>query len=358
MISNNVATAGGGGGVSFNPTLEDCLVISNRCYGEYGSGGGITAYSGHAVRTSFIGNRSLKTSPTQKDYIGSGGGASGITAENCRFIGNLTEGAGGGAVNSTLIDCIVQDNIASNNANWGLGSGGGISDCNATNCLIIGNKALSVGVKSAGYGCGGGVDNSAKHAIVQCVVSNNVADSRGGGVHYGSTYNCLIPDNICHGEGGGVFGGSHYNALITGNTSADGGGAAGWGALLVNCTIAGNRGQNDLNYTVLINTVAMGDGKGATAWIKASTNSCAACLTDAHGPRNTTADPKLGTEGAMRYVPQPGSPCIDAGLFQPWMTDPNSPSVRDLNGRHRIIGPAVDIGAFEAPFWGTKLLLR
>lgn len=127
---------------------------------------------------------------------------------------------------------------------------------------------------------------------------------------------------------------------------------------MINCTVTGNKGIRDVNYVILVNTAVYGDGKDATGWIRFATNSCAACVNGKLGPGNIKANPKLGTEGAMRFVPRPGSPCINAGLFQPWMTDAKSPGFRDRNGRRRVIGSGVDIGAFEAPFWGTRLFLR
>lgn len=38
------------------------------------------------------------------------------------------------------------------------------------------------------------------------------------------------------------------------------------------------------------------------------------------------------------------SPCLDAGSLQTWMT-----GAMDLDGRERIIGEAVDMGAYETP---------
>ena len=52
----------------------------------------------------------------------------------------------------------------------------------------------------------------------------------------------------------------------------------------------------------------------------------------------TTDDPGLKRD----YVPKAGSPCVNHGLNQAWMD-----TALDLVGNPRILGEAVDIGAFE-----------
>lgn len=55
---------------------------------------------------------------------------------------------------------------------------------------------------------------------------------------------------------------------------------------------------------------------------------------------NITGNPLFVAEGDYHFLA--GSPCIDAGTNQPWMT-----SATDLDGNPRIVNSIVDIGAYE-----------
>ncbi|MEQ8850765.1 MAG: choice-of-anchor Q domain-containing protein [Phycisphaerales bacterium] len=66
------------------------------------------------------------------------------------------------------------------------------------------------------------------------------------------------------------------------------------------------------------------------------------------GAGNIDVDPDFVNPATDDYRIRPGDPCIDAGLAL-------SPAITgdfDIDGRDRIIGPAPDIGAHEAPCRG------
>ena len=107
----------------------------------------------------------------------------------------------------------------------------------------------------------------------------------------------------------------------------------------------------------LINTITWNNSGGADNVLWA-TNSCGLACTDAKGPGNTTANPKIVAAGPYQNMPGPGSPCLKRGLAQPWMTLPADIRSRDRNGRRRVIAVRVDLGALEAPVFGTMLTLR
>ena len=344
VVSNNFAQYSGGG--LGRSSGSGNVVVFNAC----GYNGGGLAGGSHA-RTLIANNTNLSIGGVR-----GGGGADSVVATDCIFSNNFSFGTAGGVNNGTLTNCLVLCNIASNgvSSTYGAGSIGGAGGGRLVRCLIAGNVATSdAGNTSLGHGGTGGASGS---TLIACVVSNNAAQQRAGGISGGTGYNNLVINNRSGAEGGGAFGGTHYNGVFIGNTGAKGSGA-GWQTLLVNCTLTGNVGVG-VNSAYLLNTISYGNTQDASDSVLWATNSCGRACTEAKGPDNTTADPKLGTEGRVRFVPMPGSPCLNAGLHQPWMTDPSDVRSRDRHGRRRLLGPTVDMGAFEAPTWGTALLLN
>ena len=354
-----------GGGIAQHgtpPLVENCVIKNNYSRGE---GGGV--YIATIKDSRIIGNHSQKTGGgfyncsltncvVDKNIAATGGGGGvGFPDKpiiDCTISGNIaTSGNGGGvSYDPRLIDCLVIDNVATN------GNGGGVQGVGrALRTTFRGNGAFRTAPNDGAKGIGGGAHGI---ELVDCQLSGNIADYRGGGIFGGKSYNCILSGNTCHTEGGGVFGGNHYNDIIIGNTSTGRGAGAGWKTSLINCTVIGNKGENDLNVVNLVNTVAYGDGKPAEGTAETATHSCAAFLTATTENGNKTEDPKLGVEGEKRFLPLPGSPCLNAGVVQPWMNDPACPGFHDRNGRRRVIGPSVDIGALEAPYWGTTIHVR
>jgi len=64
--------------------------------------------------------------------------------------------------------------------------------------------------------------------------------------------------------------------------------------------------------------------------------------TDPGGIGNITQDPQFVDPANGDFHLASSSPCIDAGITQPWMV-----GAQDLDGNPRISGPSVDIGAYE-----------
>ena len=349
VVSNNFARFSGGG--LGNSSGADNIVVFNTSGYQ---GGGLMR--GTHARTLVAHNTNLSSSG-----VTAGGGASLVTATDCTFSNNFSLGTAGGVNECTLTDCQVVCNTASNGTGsaWGAGSIGGASKGRLVRCLIAGNMATSdAGNTSLGHGGTGGTSGS---TLIECVVSNNTAQQRTGGVSGGTGYNNLVINNYSGADGGGIFGGTHYNTLVVGNVARRGVAGVAWGTVLYNCTVTGNTSQNNsnggLNTERVTSTISWGN-VGAKDSLTYATNSCSSAVKDTHGPGNTAANPKLGTVGRLQYVPMPGSPCLNAGVYQPWMTDMADVRSHDRHGRRRIIGSAVDMGAFEAPTWGTVLLAR
>ncbi len=135
----------------------------------------------------------------------------------------------------TIQNCIITGNIADY-------VGGGVHGCAGTiqNCTIIGNSATF----------GGGIAHPA--TIQDCIISGNSANTGGGLYGWISGYvstiqNCTISNNIANG-GAGI---SHCSALIQdctikGNHSlnADGGGISEGSGIIRNCIIKENSSRN------------------------------------------------------------------------------------------------------------------
>ncbi len=181
-----------------------------------------------------------------------------------------TSGGGGGGImmqrNSTLRNCIVQDNVSTN---YG---GGGIiiqdshnGQVKVINCIIRNNNLAATGSRRGG---GIGVkepDNSGDNqnvVIEGCIIEGNTATGLGAGlaIHGGAVRNCIIQNNSnTTSNGGGMFiSVDDYpleitNTVIANNVSkANGGGMfvankSGYtGTLEIsNCHIVNNESQTD-----------------------------------------------------------------------------------------------------------------
>ena len=234
------------------------------------------------------------------DWEQSAGGvllAVGGTLSNCVVYNNTAYASGGGVLclqGGTVVQCEVRGNTADYGAGFMAREGGEL-----LNCQIEGNAAL--------YGGGGYVDTEG--LVRGCLVAANHAANRGGGLMCssgGTVQNCTIVYNLADDRGSGVYcqqGGAVENSIVYFN---------------------GSDGGSDYYYTG------------------------AASLTIAVPPRHQ-AEPATWTAIPSSCFRRPattglavGSPCLDAGLNQPWMN-----GAADLAGTPRIAAGTVDIGAYE-----------
>lgn len=270
------------------------------------------------LRCAYLGDHGILSGFTlTKGDAGEGGGAwclSGGVLTNCVVSGNQGR-TGGGVYGGTLYRCTVERNYASGP----LGQAGGAVNATLIDCLIDRNGAVWRG---------GGV---ARSTLRRCTLSGNMAWVEGGGVFQSELHNCRLEQNTARG-GAGAFQSVLHGCVLTGNSALgrniwDGEVMGGGGALaceLRQCTIIGNSSRtvgggilggaayncllwfNDAPHGPNYNEDAFNDGE--TDYPRATLEySCTSPLPP--GPGNIDADPRLVSTSHL----SPISPCNHAG---------------------------------------------
>lgn len=327
-ITGGYAKDGGGIYSSFSTvTLTDCALYGNSAQG---SGGAIEAYYGTlTVIDSIISDNSAPNS---------GGGIQSsfaTTLINSTVAANSTLGYGGGVASLggtlTVDGCSISDNVA------GV-SGGGIYNVRGTVTLVRTNILGNTAVHS-----GGGIANSGLMTLTQCIVSGNSATGSstfGGGI--ASIHNTLtlndttVTGNVSVSAGGGVAGDGGtialHNSLVALNQANTGADVYADSSVSLGSFI----GTSDGDPGFVRNPSDGGDGWAddpSTLGIDESAN-------------NDYGDLRLRSD----------SPCIDAGDNTLLPADDFDldgdgnvvePLPIDLDGRPRVYGPQVDVGAYE-----------
>lgn len=171
---------------------------------------------------------------------------------------------------------------------------------------------------------GGAWCESASGVLSNCVLTGNSANHAGGGAKDGTLKNCVLTGNTAY-WGGGAYYSTLYHCTLTGNsaTTVNGiGGGTFWGTLN-NCIVYYNTAPDGPNY-----------------FFSTFNYSCTTGLPD--GPGNIADVPRfVTTNGWSNLRLQSNSPCINAG------NNSYTAAVTDLDGRPRIVGGTVDMGAYE-----------
>jgi hypothetical protein len=397
------ATDDDGGGMynsGSSPILTDCTFNGNACSGSGGAMENRFGSKPTLTNCTFIGNSAK--------YGGGGMGNrldSNTTLTGCTFTDNSAGSDGGGICNylsfPTLTNCTFTENSAASR-------GGGVynqydSSPTLNNCTFFKNSALHGG---AMYN--DGEDGSCNPVMNNCTFNDNTADDYGGAI--GNSYssptltNCTFTANSAHWRGGAmynivgslvlkncVFSGNSAdsgggmdnsfntlvlnNCLFTGNSGEYVGGIDNFNnhLFLTNCTFAGNSsvtissshycilditscifwgnaGAAISSYDEVVVTVNYSDLQGG--WPGEGNIDIDPCFTDP-GYWGNRDDPNIVVEpndpNAVwvdgDYHLLPGSPCINTG-------DPNyvpEPNETDLDGKPRVIGGRIDMGAYESP---------
>ncbi|MBA7647400.1 hypothetical protein ES703_55172 [subsurface metagenome] len=299
-------------------------------------------------------------------YASSGGGIfcgkSSPTIINCIITGNSGDERGGGICcewegSPTITGCIISNNSSSN-------AGGGIfswqrSSPTISNCTISDNRSMG----------GGGICCwwESSPTITNSTLSGNSAQ-HGGAIYCQDSIltiqNCVISGNIAEdgtefsefSDGGAILcsGGSSTisSCTITGNSAGHaGGGIASWAddTTVSNCILWANQARQGLELYFGYDSnawVSYSDIQGG--WEDFGNIDADPCFIEpGYWDANDTPDDvndDFWVEG--NYYLLPDSLCIDAG-------DPDyipEPNETDLDGNPRVIGDAIDMGAYETNY--------
>jgi len=296
-VSGNFAGTGGGmyNGDSSSPTLSECTFSGNS-----GFGAGMWNWRSSPILTDcvFSGNKGVGMRNNAR---------SSPTLTSCVFSGNQD----GGMLNTdlcspTLFNCTFTGNSDP-------GSGGGMSNLNVCNPVLI-NCTFS---ENRAEWDGAGMYNfDSDPTLINCCFTRNFVRLQGAGMCNENSnpriINCTFSGNYVPPWGGA--GSALYNR-------------SGSCPTLTNCILWGDSRAEIWNVEGSTVVITYSDVQGG--WV---------------GEGNIDADPLFVDALNDDYHVLPGSPCIDAGTNNP----PGGLPETDLDGNPRIMGYAVDMGAYEA----------
>ena len=192
-------------------------------------------------------------------------------------------------------------------------SGGGMYNNNVSpvirNCIFEGNSTPAIGNGGAMYN-----ENHCGLAIINCIFTNNTAAGHGAGIN-NSHSDITITNCVFSGNSGSTFG----SAMYMDNSSP----------VITNTIIWGNTAQ--------INGNGLYSGSNADPVI----SYCNIQDEAFSGTNNISTDPLFNNAAGEDYTLKSGSPCLNTGD-----NAANSAST-DIIGNSRIIGSAIDMGAYE-----------
>jgi len=331
-VSGNT-TNGYGGGI-YNILFSTSKITNSTFSGNSAKSGGGIFNNGTATLT----NSTVSGNSANKYGGGIANDSTGTaTLSSSTVSGNTSNFNGGGIFNfrgtATLSSSTVSGNSATN-------KGGGIYNFNngtatLTNSTISGNSAFS----------GGGIFNGNSGTVVtltSSTVSGNSANNNGGGIfnYFGgiaTLTNSTITNNIADsgntgtGHGGGIynFSGSVnvQNTIVAGNFDTPNNAGTG----TINPDVSGTFTDNGNNL--------IGINQGSTSFVNGTNGNIVGTLA-------APVDPKLAPLGnnggpTQTHALLPGSPAIDAG-------NNSGATATDQRGATRIVGGAIDIGAYES----------
>ena len=351
FLDNHAHIYGGGlvwGGAT--ATLTDVTLSGNRA--ETRCGGMSIAGTPELTRVVFEGNWAAQDGGGMCNW----GGSPRLT--DVRFEGNEAGFSGGGLYNwdgSPVLERVTfLDNVAGHDgaglcttSDWPRRQAGPA----LTEVVFQGNQA--------DYDGGAVYNYHADLALTNVIVSGNSAGRNGGGLYLsfssGATLvNSVVSGNLAVQEGGGIY-------------------CAGGGGTLTNVTLSGNRRARAAACTTFPGRRPSATASSGTMWPAPGTeiynedSTPTFVCSDVQGSGSSGAgwDGSLGIDGGGNLDEDPqfvlpvdaaaapttagnlhlvwGSPAIDAGdksLLPPDVTE-------DLGGRPRVLGGAVDMGAYE-----------
>ncbi len=338
-----------GGGVAGSGTYRRCAIDDNVAW----RGGGANALGCALVLIDCSVKRNIAAN-TQGDLFEGGGAIGPADLVRCAIEDNLANYEGGGALDCTLIECVVRGNVLDNFAtSTVVARGGGVARSTLDNCLLEDNL---VGGGVGGFeflrGDGAGAWDS---TLVNCVLRGNLArNGNGGGAAQSSLTGCDLRGNEARvgmgagtGRGGAAADSTLVRCIAIGNLANEGGGAA--ESTLDFCTVFANTAATgggalfDVNGVESVANSVLWDNHPDQIADSSGLLEVRYCVVDGDWPgvANTAADPLFFAPIARDVHLKPGSPSIDAA-------DPARPL--DPDGSPADIGAlAFDAGYCAAP---------
>ena len=363
----NIAVGNGGG--AYLAAMNNCLIVGNMA----ANGGGVYG----AVSNCVINNNIAKTNGGGAYTTGSssacyftnnlavnGGGSYGGYFSNCTFAANSAISNGGATYVAALSHCLIISNQAA--------FGGGASYGGDSIPLVPGTQDTYVDCNFFNNSAtvnGGGIytPSTVILTMINCLLENNSAQGNGGGEYEGALIRCTVSQNSAGTSGGGAYGGTLGYCIISGNTVLTNGGGT-YGSSIVNCLLDGNSAaygggayNGGFNNSTIVNNTATSSGGGAYFTSGGQVVSCIVydnyaavganytglplfnycCTTPLiySSYQSITNDPAFINLATGNYRLQTNSPCINVGNGNPGSTD--------LDGRPRVVGGRIDIGAYE-----------
>jgi hypothetical protein len=221
-------------------------------------------------------------------------------------------------------------------------NGGGTYSPQIANCIITGNNAGEGAIGTLNWNNTG---TTAAPKFFNCKVYNNSGGAsytqcQGSGAYSAPYYeNCLFYNNTAGGIGGLAASAEHANG---GRTDA----------AYVNCTLY-NNGSNAIYYRTyggagsftMNNCIMYGESVGTDSYISA--NNCvinSAYAGNFSGSGLITSDPLFNDAVNNNFYLSCSSPCINQG------NNSYATQINDLDGTSRILGTAIDMGAYETNY--------
>lgn len=337
QVSGHHNSAGGWGGFGYlaggaGLWLDDYNDARPQLYSnQAGQGGAI--YAENSPRVECDGADLGRAGAGNTALTGSGGAlhvvSSTTTLDNCTLTYNRAMQGNGGAIYALSGTVTLDTDYPALLADPAQGEASRATICNPLTsgpCLLLAhNQAVSSTVSN---GNGGAIyAENARLTLTNAVLRHNQAVAGGALFHTGSTGQALLT-----------------NALVYSNTSLAPFGAgirhAGGALTLTHSTLANNVGGAGFSpgaaSSFVYNTLIWGN---STAAFGALTH--AACNFDQGGTAGPATNPLfVGAGAAENYQLAPLSPALDAC--------PSAGVTHDLRGQPRPLGPAFDMGTYEA----------
>lgn len=312
LVTNGVYATGGR---AIHGTMTNRVAVDKPLHLRSVNGPQFTVIQGYQVSGATNGDGAIRCV-----YLANGTTISGFTLSNgaTRAQGDATQILGGGVFcespAAVVSNCMVSSNSAIN--------GGGVTSGTLIDSTIANNAAV----------VGGGVSgDSAGIVLSRCQVIGNRAGEAGGAWGQVTMKNCLVAGNHADYRGGGIFAilsADLANCTIANNTAASYGGLLTTNGPVKNCVIYFNQAATASNHLIYFGAYA--------------SNTCTFPLPNQFGESgNITNPPSFVDLVGGDFHLQADSPCVDAG------NSALASGLVDLEGNPRIIGSAVDLGAFE-----------